>query len=219
MSGCRQATAPGGAGPAPASSSSATATKETTSKEATIEDTRPIVLAFGDSLTAGYGLPLEESYTVLLQRRLDESGYRYRVVNAGVSGDTTAGGLRRLEWSLEGPVRFVVLALGGNDGLRGQPVVEMKKNLASMIEMARSRGATVILAGMEAPPNLGPDYTREFRRVYPDLARQYTIPLIPFLLDGIGGHPEKNQADGIHPNAEGEKILVENVWRVLRPLL
>jgi acyl-CoA thioesterase-1 len=178
-------------------------------------DDRPVLLAFGDSLTAGYGLAPEESYPTLLQRRLDESGYRYRVVNAGVSGDTTAGGLRRLEWSLAEPVSVVILALGGNDGLRGQPVSELRSNLARMIEMAKGRGAKVILAGMEAPPNLGPEYTREFRAAYRELADRYDIPLIPFLLEGVGGRPEFNQPDGIHPNTAGERLLLENVWRIL----
>ncbi len=182
-------------------------------------DDRPIILAFGDSLTAGYGLSPTESYPTLLQARLDERGYRYRVVNAGVSGDTTAGGRRRLDWSLEGPVKLMILALGGNDGLRGQPVAELKANLAAMIELAQGRGVRVVLAGMEAPPNLGPEYTRGFRSVYGDLARQYRIPLIPFLLEGVGGRPELNQPDGIHPNVEGEKLLLENVWRVVEPEL
>lgn len=182
-------------------------------------DDRPIILAFGDSLTAGYGLSPTESYPTLLQQRIDGGGFRYRVVNAGVSGETTAGGLRRLEWSMAGPVELVILALGGNDGLRGQPVAEMKSNLAAMIELAQRRGARVILAGMEAPPNLGPEYTREFRAVYRDLARRYRAPLIPFLLEGVGGRPELNQPDGIHPNVEGEKLLLENVWRVLQPEL
>lgn len=182
-------------------------------------DSRPVVLAFGDSLTAGYGLSPADSYPVLLQQRLDAAGYEFKVVNAGVSGDTSAGGLRRLEWSLDGNVKWAILALGANDGLRGQPVAEMKSNLARLIEQFQARGARVILAGMEAPPNLGPDYTREFRQAYRDLARQYKIALIPFLLEGIGGRPELNQADGIHPNVEGEKLLVENVWRVLEPEL
>lgn len=184
-----------------------------------VADDRPIILAFGDSLTAGYGLSPTDSYPTLLQQRIDGGGFRYRVVNAGVSGETTAGGLRRLEWSMAGPVELVILALGGNDGLRGQPVAEMKSNLAAMIELAQRRGVRVILAGMEAPPNLGPEYTREFRAVYRDLARRYRVPLIPFLLEGVGGRPELNQPDGIHPNVEGEKLLLENVWRVLEPEL
>lgn len=212
---CRGSESPG---TAPATTASATPVPASTAPVASSE-ALPVILAFGDSLTAGYGLPEEQTYPVLLQKRLEQEGYRYRVVNAGVSGDTTAGGLRRLEWSLAGNVQLVILALGGNDGLRGQPPREMKKNLAGMIELAQARGAKVILAGMEAPPNLGPDYTREFRQVYRDLAREYRTPLIPFLLDGIGGRPEFNQPDGIHPNADGEKLLLDNVWRILEPIL
>ncbi len=182
-------------------------------------DDLPAIVAFGDSLTAAYGLGEDQAFTTLLQRKLDRKGYRYRVVNAGVSGDTSAGGLRRIDWSLEGNVRILILELGGNDGLRGLPVAEMKKNLAAMIERAQSRGVTVILAGMEAPPNLGAEYTREFRQAYRDLAKEYKVKLIPFLLEGVGGLAEMNQPDGIHPNAEGEKVMTENVWRVLEPLL
>jgi acyl-CoA thioesterase-1 len=179
----------------------------------------PAIVAFGDSLTAGYGLNPDDSFTALLQRKLDENGYRYRVVNAGVSGDTSAGGLRRIDWSLEGDVKFLILELGGNDGLRGLPIAEMKKNLAQTIERAQARGVTVILAGMEAPPNMGVEYTREFRQAFRDLAKQYETPLIPFFLEGVGGRAEYNQPDGIHPNAEGEKVMTENVWRVLEPAL
>jgi acyl-CoA thioesterase-1 len=180
---------------------------------------RPLIVAFGDSLTAGFGLPEPQSFTTLLQQRLDEKGYAYRVVNAGMSGDTSAGGLRRLAWSLEGDVKFLILELGGNDGLRGLPVEELKKNLAQMIEKAQRRGVKVILAGMEAPPNLGADYASRFRQVYRDLAKQYKTPLIPFILENVGGNPALNQADGIHPNAAGEQIMTDNVWRVLEPLL
>lgn len=183
------------------------------------KDTRPVIVAFGDSLTAGYGLPESENYTTLLQEKLDAAGYQYRVVNAGVSGDTSAGGARRLDWSLEGDVKFMILELGGNDGLRGLPVTELKKNLAQIIEAAQARKITVILAGMEAPPNLGAAYANSFRQVYRDLARQYSVVLIPFVLEGVGGKPELNQPDGIHPNAEGEKVFTENVWRVLEPVL
>lgn len=182
-------------------------------------DARPVIVAFGDSLTAGYGLPESQSYTTLLQRKLDQKGYAYRVVNAGVSGDTSAGGLRRLDWSLSGDVKFMILELGGNDGLRGLPVAEMKKNLAQIIEAAQQRNIQVVLAGMEAPPNLGAAYATQFRQAFRDLAHQYKAPFIPFVLDGVGGRVELNQADGIHPNAAGEKILTENVWRVLEPLL
>ena len=182
-------------------------------------DTRPVIVAFGDSLTAGFGLNEEQAYTTLLQRKVDEAGYKYRVINAGVSGDTTAGGLRRIEWAFQGNVKFVILELGGNDALRGLPVSEMKKNLAEIIEVALARGATVILAGMEAPPNMGDEYTVAFRQAYRDLAKKYKLTFIPFVLEGVGGNPQLNQADGIHPNAEGEKILTENIWRTLKPLL
>lgn len=186
---------------------------------ATSRENWPTIVAFGDSLTAGYGLLEEQSYTTLLQRKLDEKGYRYRVVNAGVSGDTSAGGARRIDWALEGDVKLLILELGGNDALRGQPVAAMKKNLARIIETAQARGVTVILAGMEAPPNLGAEYTQSFRQAYRDLAKQYKLVFIPFVLEGIGGLAEMNQPDGIHPNAEGEKVMADNVWRVLEPLL
>ncbi|MFN0088480.1 MAG: arylesterase [Blastocatellia bacterium] len=182
-------------------------------------DARPAIVAFGDSLTAGYGLSEEQSYTRLLQKKLDENGYRYRVVNAGVSGDTSAGGARRIDWALEGDVKFLILELGGNDGLRGLPIPDMKKNLAAIIERAQARRVTVILAGIEAPPNLGAEYTAQFRQTFRDLARQYGLAYIPFVLEGVGGRPEMNQPDGIHPNAAGEKVFTENVWNTLEPLL
>jgi acyl-CoA thioesterase-1 len=183
------------------------------------ETVAPLIVAFGDSLTAGYGLSESQSYPSLLQHRLDREGYRYRVVNAGVSGDTSAGGVRRVEWALKGDVRFLILELGANDALRGQPAAETKKNLAQIIETAQRHKVTVILTGMEAPPNLGVEYTREFREVFRDLARQYNLALVPFFLEGIGGVNELNQSDGIHPNAKGTEIVVENIWRVLGPLL
>ncbi|MCW5967506.1 MAG: arylesterase [Blastocatellales bacterium] len=179
----------------------------------------PVIVAFGDSLTAGYGLPESQSYPARLQRLLLERGYRYRVINAGVSGDTSAGGVRRIDWALTGDVRILILELGGNDALRGQPPAELKKNLAAIIEKARQQNVRVIIAGMEAPPNLGPDYTREFRSVFRDLSREYNAPLIPFFLDRVGGVEQLNQPDGIHPNEKGTEIVVENVFRVLEPLL
>ncbi|MBP6821756.1 MAG: arylesterase [Acidobacteria bacterium] len=195
----------------------------TTPAPATIStsaDDLPAIVAFGDSLTAGYGLSDDQSYTTLLQRKLDENGYRYRLVNAGVSGDTSAGGARRIDWALQsGNVKVLILELGGNDGLRGLPVADLKRNLELIIQRAQSAGVTVILAGMEAPPNFGADYTRDFRQVFRDLAKQYKTPFIPFVLEGIGGNPKLNQPDGIHPNAEGEKVMTENVWRVLEPQL
>jgi acyl-CoA thioesterase-1 len=180
----------------------------------------PKIVVLGDSLTAGYGLDKAQSYPALLQKHLDEAGYRYEVVNAGVSGDTSAGGLRRLDWSLEGGnVRVLILELGANDGLRGLPVEEMKKNLGEIIARTKSRGIAVILAGMEAPPNWGPAYITAFHQAFRHLSTEHKVPLIPFLLDGVAGDRALNIADGIHPNPEGARIVERNVWRTLRPLL
>jgi acyl-CoA thioesterase-1 len=173
----------------------------------------------GDSLTAGLGLPPEQSYPALIQRRLDKEGYSFEVVNAGVSGDTSAGGLRRLDWSLEGDVRILVVALGGNDALRGLPPTELKKNLEAILDRASARNITIILAGMEAPPNNGRDYTDQFRVVYTEIARNRNVRLIPFLLDGVAGDASLNQADGIHPNARGASLVADLVWQALRPAL
>jgi acyl-CoA thioesterase I len=180
----------------------------------------PRIIFLGDSLTAGLGLDVEDSYPSLIQQRLDKDGYRYQVVNAGVSGDTTAGALRRVEWTLgEGRPRIMVVALGGNDGLRGLPPAELESNLRAIVEHCTGRGLTVVLAGMEAPPNNGPEYTAEFRQAYQTLARTHKLPLVPFLLEGVAGIPSLNQADGIHPNKLGARIVAETVWRVLEPLL
>jgi acyl-CoA thioesterase I len=212
---CRQApptpsdtTAPARAAPAPSRPASANATAS-----------RPRIVFLGDSLTAGLGLPTDQSYPALIQRRLDKEGYSFDVVNAGVSGDTSAGGLRRVDWSLEGDVRVVVVALGGNDALRGLAPSELRKNLEAIIDRATERKATVILAGMEAPPNNGREYTDQFRAVYADIAARYKVPLIPFLLDGVAGNPTLNQADGIHPNAHGAVLVADLVWRQLQPAL
>lgn len=180
---------------------------------------RPRIVALGDSLTAGLGLVESESYPVLLQRKIDAEGYEFEVVNAGVSGDTTAGGLRRLDWALEGDVRILIVALGGNDGLRGLSVAEMKRNLSAIIERARERGVTVILAGMEAPPNYGQEYATAFRQAFRDVALTHRVLYIPFLLQGVAGHAELNQSDGIHPNARGAANVADTVWAVLRPML
>jgi acyl-CoA thioesterase-1 len=179
----------------------------------------PRIVCLGDSLTAGYGLSVEQAYPALLQHRLRDAGYPHEVINAGVSGDTSAGGLRRIDWSLRGNVDVLIVALGGNDALRGLPPAAMRQNLAAIIERARQRGAKVLLAGMEAPPNFGASYTRQFRAVYAGLAKQYDVPLIPFFLAGVAGVPSLNQADGIHPNAAGQRQVVELVWRALVPLL
>ena len=173
----------------------------------------------GDSLTAGLGLVESQSFPALLQQKVDADGYKFEVVNAGVSGDTTAGGLRRMQWALEGDVRVLVIALGGNDGLRGLSVAEMKNNLDEIITQARERGIVCILAGMEAPPNFGPEYTAAFRTAFRDVALKNRVLFLPFLLDKVAGQPALNQADGIHPNAQGAAIVAENVWAVLRPVL
>lgn len=180
---------------------------------------RPKIVALGDSLTAGLGLVESQAYPALLQKRIDAEGYPFEVVNAGVSGDTSAGGVRRLDWALEGDVRVLILALGANDGLRGLPVGEMKKNLEDIIERAKERNIVVILAGMEAPPNYGPDYTSSFRRAYQELAREHDVIFLPFLLENVAGNPTLNQGDGIHPNARGAEIIAEGMWKVLRPVL
>jgi acyl-CoA thioesterase-1 len=180
---------------------------------------RPRIVALGDSLTAGYGLTPDQAYPALLQKRLDAEGYDLEVINAGVPGDTTAGGVRRLDWVLDGDVRFLIVALGGNDGLRGLPVAEMKKNLAAIVERAKSRGITVLLAGMEAPPNQGEEYTSAFRQVFQELASENEVAFMPFLLIDVGGVRELNQPDGIHPNAEGAGVIADNLWDYLQPLL
>jgi len=180
---------------------------------------RPRIVFLGDSLTAGLGLDANDSYPAVLQRRLDEQGYQFDVVNAGASGDTSAGGLRRLEWSLDGDVKVLVVALGGNDGLRGLPPRELRKNLATILERAAGRGIAVILAGMEGPPNNGPDYTEQFRAVYADLAKTYKVRFVPFLLQGVAGDPSLNQSDGIHPNERGARLVADLVWKSLEPTL
>jgi acyl-CoA thioesterase-1 len=176
-------------------------------------------VALGDSLTAGLGLDQQHAYPNLLQRRLDAAGQDWEVVNAGVSGDTSAGGLRRLDWALDGDVRVLILALGGNDGLRGIPPAELKRNLSAIIEKVQAQGIAVLLAGMEAPPNFGPAYTVEFHQVYVDLAKTYDVASVPFLLEGVAGIAGLNQADGIHPTAEGAQVIAATLWPVLEPML
>ena len=189
--------------------------------DATPSETLPKIVAFGDSLTAGYGLASpRESYPALLQQMLEADGYRYEVVNAGVSGDTSAGGLRRIDWALgEADVRFLVLELGANDFLRGQPVAETKKNLAAIIERAKSRGVKVLLAGMYVTTNVGRDYLRQIDEAYKSLAREYDVPLVPFFLEGVAGKADLNLEDGIHPNAEGTRVVARNVYAHLKPML
>jgi acyl-CoA thioesterase-1 len=179
----------------------------------------PRVVILGDSLTAGLGLSMKDAYPTVLQDRINEEGLKYTVVNAGVSGDTSAGGLSRLDWALDGDVRVLVVALGGNDGLRGLPTAELSRNLSTIIERAQARDIRVVLAGMEAPPNYGFDYTAGFHKVYPALARKYHVALVPFLLEGVGGIAALNQPDGIHPTAQGARMVADNVWTALKPAL
>lgn len=183
------------------------------------EEKLPKIVAFGNSLTAGLGLPLNQSYPAILQQLLKTDGYKYEVINAGVSGDTTSGGVRRLEWSLEGDVRFLILELGANDILRGQPVDLIKKNLTQMIEKARARGITVLLAGMEAPTNAGPEYRQQVHQAYVDLEKQHDVILIPFVLKDLVGSEKLIQEDGTHPTAEGTRLIAKLVYERLKPLV
>jgi acyl-CoA thioesterase-1 len=182
-------------------------------------DSRPRIVVLGDSLTAGLGLPADEAYPSLLQKMVDSEGWNDEVVNAGVSGDTSAGGLSRLDWALDGDVRMLIVALGGNDGLRALPPEELRQNLSAIIERAQAKHITVVLAGMEAPRNFGRDYVVSFHEVYPTLARKYNVALVPFLLQDVAGIERLNQRDGIHPTAEGAEIVAKNVWSVVQPIL
>ena len=176
-------------------------------------------MAFGDSLTAGLGVSPEESYPARLQEKLLLSGYRYRVVNAGVSGDTTAGGVRRVAWVLKSNPDIVILELGANDGLRGLSFTETRANLEQIIQRLLAGGAKVILAGMKLPPNYGADYTKAFQTMYADLAKRYDVQFMPFFLDGVAAKADLNQADGIHPTGAGYAVIVGNTWRYVEPLL
>jgi acyl-CoA thioesterase-1 len=183
------------------------------------EDRRPIIVALGDSLTAGHGVDENQNYPSKLQRRIDSAGYKYRVINAGISGDTSAQGLDRIEPVIALHPAIVIVELGANDGLRGLPIEATRRNVAAVVSRCQSAGAKVVLAGMEVPPNYGPQYTSAFRNLFKNVANEYHAALIPFFLEGVGGYPELNQEDGIHPTAEGYDIVVENVWKVLKPLL
>ena len=180
---------------------------------------RPRIVVLGDSLTAGYGLGRRESVPALLQSRIDAAGLGYEVVNAGVSGDTSAGGLSRLDWALDGDVRVLIIELGANDGLRGLPVAAMRANLDQIIRRAKARGIAIVLTGMEAPPNYGAAYTAEFRAAFRELAQTHRVAFMPFFLEGVAGVPALNIADGIHPNAKGARIVEAALWRTLQPLL
>lgn len=179
----------------------------------------PVIVAFGDSLTAGLGVTPEDSYPARLQTRLRAEGYAYRVVNAGSSGDTTAGGLRRVDWALKNKPDIVIVALGANDALRGQDLVSVRANLAAIVARFQKAGARVLVAGMEVPPNYGARYAADFRRLFADVALRHKTALMPFLLDGVAGNPRFNQPDGIHPTAEGYRIVVDRLWPYLAPLL
>jgi acyl-CoA thioesterase-1 len=182
---------------------------------------RPVVLFLGTSLTAGYGLPDDLAFPALVQERIDAAGLDYRVVNAGVSGDTSAGALRRIDWLLRLPLAVLVLELGANDMLRGLSPAELGRNLEEIVERTRAAhpDAKILVAGMRAAPNLGPRYVREFEAVFPQLAQAQGAELVPFLLEGVAAVPSLNQADGIHPNAEGHRRVADELWHVLAPLL
>ncbi len=181
----------------------------------------PVILFFGDSISAGYGIETEQAFPALIQQKIDAQGWAFKVVNAGLSGETTAAGLRRIDWILKRKIDFLVLELGGNDGLRGVPLNTTRKNLQAIIDRAKTKypQVRIVIAGMQIPPNLGPEYTAEFRAIFPALAKKNKAALIPFLLERVGGVPELNLPDGIHPTPEGHKIVAENVWKTLKPLL
>jgi acyl-CoA thioesterase-1 len=184
------------------------------------DSNRPKIVAFGDSLTAGFGLTETESYPFLLQQKLKADGFDYEVVNAGVSGDTSLGGSERIDWALENDnVKILILELGANDLLRGIPPAKMKANLDSIIRKAKAKNVSVLLCGMIAPPTMGVQYQRDFTSVFPDLANQYKLRFVPFVLENVAARKELNQADGIHPNAEGEKIMTDNIYKELKPML
>ncbi len=181
---------------------------------------KPKIVAFGDSLTAGFGLTENESYPYLLQQKLKADGYDYEVVNAGVSGDTSLGGLERIDWVLDtGNVKVLILELGANDLLRGVPVAKMKANLDAIIKKAQAKNIKILLCGMVAPPTMGADYQHDFNVAFPDLATEHKLDFLPFILENIALKKELNQADSIHPNADGEKIMTDNVYKELKPML
>jgi acyl-CoA thioesterase-1 len=184
-------------------------------------NSKKLILFFGNSLSAGYGIDADDAFPGLVADRIDSLGLDYRVVNGGLSGETTASGLSRLDWFLEEEPAIFVLELGGNDGLRGIPLTETKKNLKGIIQKVRSKypKTTILLAGMQIPPNMGPEYTSEFRELYPNVAEEENVVLIPFLLEGVAGNPDLNLPDGIHPTEEGHLIVFETIWEYLEDLL
>jgi len=201
--------------------------KSTDSNQANVEkDTvssakKKTIVFFGNSLTAGYGLSPEQAFPALIQKKIDSLGLPYQVVNAGVSGETSSGGKTRIDWILQQPIDIFVLELGANDGLRGIPLSETKKNLQEIIDKIKAKypHTKLVFAGMQIPPSMGQAYTTEFKNIFTELSEKNAMTLIPFLLEGVGGEPELNQQDGIHPNEEGSLIVARNVWRVLEKLL
>ncbi|MFN0016419.1 MAG: arylesterase [Saprospiraceae bacterium] len=205
----------------PAPPNPADTTGNSSAPAASSVTTRKTIVFFGNSLTAAYQLPPEQGFPALIQQKVDGLGLAYRCVNAGNSGETTAGGKNRVDWILSQSVDVFVLELGGNDALRGVPVDEAKRNLQEIINRVKTKYPTcqIVLVGMLAPPNLGPTYTKAFAAMYPDLAKANGTALVPFLLEGVGGDPNLNLPDGIHPNEAGHRIVAETVWKTLRPLL
>ena len=199
-----------------------TAIKDTIQEQSTTAETNvKTILFFGNSLTAGYGLDPVEAFPALIQKKIDSLGLPYMVINAGVSGETTSGGSARIDWILRQPIDVFVLELGANDGLRGIPVTETKKNLQLIIDKVKEKNpeTILVLAGMQVPPNMGPQYSKEFREIFPSLAKENNMILIPFLLEGVGGERALNQEDGIHPTAEGHAILADNIWQAMKDSL
>ena len=182
---------------------------------------RKTIVVLGDSLAAGLGVDPAEAFPALLQKKIDAQGWNFTVVNAGVSGDTTAGGLARIDWLLKRKLDVLILELGGNDGLRGIPVAATRTNLQSTVDRVKQKypGCQIVVAGMQMPPNMGPEYTTAFKQTFPELAASNHAALVPFLLEGVGGIAKLNQSDRIHPTAEGHAIVAENVWKVLKPVL
>ena len=195
--------------------------QETVAKDKNSASREKVILFFGNSLTAGYGLEQDEAFPAMIQERIDSLNLSYKVINAGLSGETTSGGKNRIDWVLKQNVDVFVLELGANDGLRGIPLEETRKNLQEIIDFVRNKNpeTEIIIAGMQIPPNMGQDYTSEFKNIFPELAEKNDVYLIPFLLEGVAGDPDLNQQDGIHPTAEGYEIVTDNVWEVLEPLL
>lgn len=189
------------------------------SEQTAISGKEGTIVAFGDSLTAGLGVSAEEAYPAVLERKIAEAGFSFRVINAGVSGETTAGGLRRVAWILKNRPDIVILELGANDGLRGLDLMQMEQNLAMIIEGLQAEGVRVVLAGMKVPPNYGKTYSQAFEETYVKLADRYRLPLIPFFLDGVASKPLLNQADGLHPTAKGYRIVVERIWPIIKEVI